>query len=1735
MKRSTQVGIPVGMLIFFSWLYSTSMGAVVAQRLDDPSYVAFEAEDYYDITTTGSNQWIVVSTASPITSPVGLDVIPADSDVSGGAALLADFSIGFHESTVTYRIAFAYPGDYQFYVRYSMYEHSSIGSGYGNEDSFYRPPDFNAVPDDDVVSGFSSTNVEGVHGWKNTGAVYEVTAAHVADGYVDFMIDSRERGFSIDRIVFTTTSLSDAELDGLLNWDIVKSHFTDGDSADSNWSTTSNWNSGVPDVMTAAFIGDEKTAQLSAAGAEAYQLTIGHTESTLPGNGTLNQTADSLTVAKGLSIGINADADGEAHIEGTYTATGGSTLTVGQPATGRTNLYLGHNSAGTDYDATGTLDLSGAAQFDAYLDNLVLGEVTSGSARGRGAGILKLAETNNIDATQIVISTSSMHAAPQLWSSVELGDENNIQTDLLVVGGRRSRATLEFAAPGGTLNLTGSSGAAADLRIAYTDLNTGSLGNATMDLSGGTFNATLNDVVVAYHMSKGGTDTGTLTFDDGTVNAQSLTIGWAGSHSTEGKGKAVGTVNMGGGSLTTTTAVLGTGEGTTTGTLNLSGGTFTSGSLVVGHGLVHAGTGDGAGTGTVNISDGTAQINGNVTLGTGTAASSGTINLTGGAMNVTGNVTGGVGTSSVNVDGGELDVTGDLRVDSLRVGFNGRTASALVSGGVVVDGTGTLYVGYRNSASVNPSNQTQGMLDLSVADSVTLNTSTMTVGLLSAEVNTLTEGTLRLSAEGVNNISATTITIGDSTAGVSPTVRGFLVLGEDNTIRTDALYLGRRKAQGTMSIAAGGTLDLAGLSGAKANLYIGYCDTTTTATINQGTMNLVGGTLDAALGELVIGYHRYPWSSPTSGRGMGTLSFDAGSVTADTVTIGAGSSDYNEEYGFREGRGVGALNMGGGTFETQSISLAEGSSRTEGTFNLTGGTLTVTGSVVGGIGTSALNVDGGTMTIGGDLIANTVRVGYESRTASLSIGTSGAGTVEIGSGSENLFIGRRVSNINIDTVGTLDVSDAASFSADVGTLVIGSLTNNSGTGNVTGTLKLAAESAIDADVVRLGYIDGGNVRPVTGNLELGEQTTVGTDTLIVGDHKGIGNISFPDGGTLTLGGKSGQKADLRIGDNSDSNTSSTATGTMNLSGGVFVANLGQLVLGDYASDMADPGGFGSGSASGTLTLSDSALNSIQVDSVLLGNYARDGSGGSGTTKTASGTITMSGGTFNVAGDVTRGVNYGAANGAITRSTVNVDGGTMTVGGDLIVDTLRVGAGALVGELTVSGGGTVEIGTPAYRTNLYIARTTTDIANNPKSTVDFSGAGQLTAYLNAFNIGERTGGHTSTSGKPIAEVILAPTTLIDAASILISEYDMWDANAQQTRMRLGADTTIRTDTFTIAGSRGNALVDFHTGGTFTLEGSSGVAADLRVGYCTLGTTNSTDGILNLNGGTFNATLDNLIVGYRVYRGEYDVTTNAAMSFDAGTVTANSVTLGWGTQPTSNDGTMGIGIGTLNMRGGALTTGAIQLGVGTTKSEGTLSLTGGTLAAGSITKGVGTAAFNWTDGTLHVGTFGSEDQRLDLVQDGGTLAPGNSPGMTTVHGHYAMNAGAIEIEINGYDQGDQGLVGDAHDGIGYDFVKVHGDATLAGSLNVLLLDGFLPDLGTHFDVLQTTGALDIEGLTLSHNWPGSGFGWWNVSSIPSGDGFLLRLSAVPEPTGALLALLALTGLLGCIRPRRLRSDA
>jgi autotransporter-associated beta strand protein len=163
------------------------------------------------------------------------------------------------------------------------------------------------------------------------------------------------------------------------------------------------------------------------------------------------------------------------------------------------------------------------------------------------------------------------------------------------------------------------------------------------------------------------------------------------------------------------------------------------------------------------------------------------------------------------------------------------------------------------------------------------------------------------------------------------------------------------------------------------------------------------------------------------------------------------------------------------------------------------------------------------------------------------------------------------------------------------------------------------------------------------------------------------------------------------------------------------------------------------------------------------------------------------------------------------------------------------------------------------------------------------------------------------------------------------------------------------------------------------------------------------------------------------------------------------------------------GTANIDGilsGVVSNGTLQkLGGGTLALTGDNSYAGGTLVnegrllvnntAGS---GVGSGDVTVDAGVLggsgFIGTSG--DTSNVAVNNSARLAPGSSAGELTVFGNVTFSATTTFFDV------------ELADG-GFDKLTVNGTASLNGTLNVALLEGYTPAGGTTFEILSASGGL------------------------------------------------------------------
>jgi autotransporter-associated beta strand protein len=235
-----------------------------------------------------------------------------------------------------------------------------------------------------------------------------------------------------------------------------------------------------------------------------------------------------------------------------------------------------------------------------------------------------------------------------------------------------------------------------------------------------------------------------------------------------------------------------------------------------------------------------------------------------------------------------------------------------------------------------------------------------------------------------------------------------------------------------------------------------------------------------------------------------------------------------------------------------------------------------------------------------------------------------------------------------------------------------------------------------------------------------------------------------------------------------------------------------------------------------------------------------------------------------------------------------------------------------------------------------------------------------------------------------------------------------------------------------------------------------------------------------------------------------------------------------------------------------------------AQGTFTFAGSRVRTPQVNVAPG-GVFNFNSGTLETSSFAG-----DLTNNGGNLrAAGQTPGMMLISGDYTQNIGTTSIELGGLSAGTQ-----------YDQIRIGGDAMLKAALNVSLVNPFSPTVGSSFEILHADGlvngtfnSVNVPALTDNRRWAvqyGSQSVWLHVvndlaadfdnngivnaadlgvwrsaqgataAGDADGDGdtdgndfiawqrqmntrlLASSLMAIPEPTAATLALLALLGL-------------
>ena len=273
----------------------------------------------------------------------------------------------------------------------------------------------------------------------------------------------------------------------------------------------------------------------------------------------------------------------------------------------------------------------------------------------------------------------------------------------------------------------------------------------------------------------------------------------------------------------------------------------------------------------------------------------------------------------------------------------------------------------------------------------------------------------------------------------------------------------------------------------------------------------------------------------------------------------------------------------------------------------------------------------------------------------------------------------------------------------------------------------------------------------------------------------------------------------------------------------------------------------------------------------------------------------------------------------------------------------------------------------------------------------------------------------------------------------------------------------------------------------------------------GTGNTNAGLIDVNGQNvltavdFSGDLTNEAAGRIEARG------GALLRFDGGLANDGIVSAGFAnatvTGPVVNNNSIGVAFSNVTFSGGDLTNSGL---IAILDQSRVLFADDVIDVSGDIFVSEGSSAVFF--GSYNGGTSGTGDVTIM-----GDLAPGASPGLARFGGDLAIGGVAsLTLELAGTQAGRE-----------YDQLVVEGQLLAGGTLDVVLLDGFVPRVGATFDVLSF-GSVDGAFSRIDLPALGHGLSFDASSLLMTG-----QLLVVPEPTG--VALLGL-GLAGCWHRRQ-----
>ncbi|MDR6675186.1 filamentous hemagglutinin N-terminal domain-containing protein, partial [Xanthomonas sp. 1678] len=1047
----------------------------------------------------------------------------------------------------------------------------------------------------------------------------------------------------------------------------------------------------------------------------------------------------------------------------------------------------------------------------------------------------------------------------------------------------------------------------------------------------------------------------------------------------------------------------------------------------------------------------------------------------------------------INPNGIIFGSTAQFNVGGLVASTLGTTASDFMSGNDVLDAGGNMVALMSNSGTINAAAGAVDLIGGKVVNSGTINATAGNINLVGADKVTLTfeSGGFGVVVDKALQLQLDSVAVENSNVLSAPggivtlqarAAQGLFdqLINNSGTITAAALNSG---SDGSVSLVANGG-GQTGIGGSGSiDVGSGAINISTDRSVQQSGI-YTAGTLGGSIGgdASFSGSNHIAALASLSVDGNLSLSNAIDLTQSGALTVGGSSS-------FSLGSHALTLDDAGNDFG-QTVSLSAGSTTIADSGALTLGTL-ATGNLTA-TSTGALNLGSGAVT---GTLAATSNGGAITQSASGPLTVTGTSNLDAGIGAITL---QQTAN---DFGGAVSLTGSGVTLTDSNALTIAALTlgNNSALSlNAAGTLTLPS-SAIDTGNANLS-LHSGNVLATAAALS-GTNVSLSGDDGITLAHDvtatgplmltavdsaitqsagalavtgtshvdaGSGAITLTGAGNhfgqaVSLTGGTTQITDsgaLTLGALATGNFTATSNGALNLGSGTVTGTLAAISNGGAITQSAsDPltitGTSTLDAGSGAITLQQAGndfggavsltgsgialadANVLTIAALTLGNN-------SALSLYAGGTLTLPGSEID-----TGNANLNLHSGNVLTTTAALSGADVSLSGDdgitLAHDVTATGTLALTtvdsaiaqsaGALTVSGTSGINAGSGAialtgagnhFGQAVSLTGGTTQITDSGALTFGTLATGNLTATSNGalkLGSGTVTGTLNATSNGGVIGQTAALTVTgnadINAGSGAI---DLGQANDFQGVVRLtGADTAI---------ADRNALT----------------LGNLATGNLTV----TSNGVLNLGGGTVTGTLDAASNGGAIEQtaaltvsGNADfVAGNGAITLDQANAFQGSVGLTGGNATLTNAGALTLAASTLGgnlivdangdiAQNGALRvdgTSSIQahgnaIGLGGTGNDfqGMVSLAGGAvtiadsnaLLLGSLATGNLTATSN---GALNLGS-GTVTGSLTAISNGGAITQSASNGLT-VTGTSDINAGtgSITLTTTGNDFGD-----------------------------------------------------------------------------------------------------------------------